>query len=53
VVGLIPGLETTQDRDRVLYARLTDEDRLKPPFEGRVFLDVLAVFVERRRPDAP
>ena len=28
-----------------------DEDRLEPPLEGRVLLDVLAVLVERRRAD--
>ena len=29
-----------------------DDDRLEAAFEGRVFLDVLAVFVERRGADA-
>ena len=53
VMRLIPRLESPQDRDRVLHARLADHHRLKPPLEGRVFLDVLAVFVERRRADAP
>ena len=30
-----------------------DEDRLEPPLERRVLLDVLAVLVERGRPDRP
>ena len=53
VVRLVPRLESPQDRDRVFHTRLADHHRLKPPLEGRVFLDVLAVFVERRRADAP
>ena len=39
-------------RDRVFDARLADVDRLEAAFQGRVFLDVLAILVERRRADA-
>ena len=53
MVGLVAGLEPSQDGDRVFHARLADEDRLEAPFEGRIFLDVLAILVERRRADAP
>ncbi len=45
-------LEAAQDRDRVLDRRLVDEDRLKAPRQRRVFLDIFAIFVERRRADA-
>jgi hypothetical protein len=51
VVGLVALLQTAQDRDRVGNRRLADEHRLEAPFECRVLLDVLAVFVERRRAD--
>ena len=45
-------LEAAQDRDRVLDRRLGDEDRLEAPRQRRVLLDMLAIFVERRRADA-
>jgi len=45
-------LQSAQYRDRVLDRRLADEDGLEAPRESRVLLDVLAVFVERRRADA-
>ena len=51
VVDLVALLEAAQDRDRVLDARLADEDRLEAPLERRVLLDVLAVLVERRGAD--
>src|SRR6266498_1835356 len=46
MVLLVSVLEPAQDRDRVLDARLVHIDRLETPGEGRVFLDVLLVFVE-------
>ena len=49
---LVPVLQPAQNRDRVLDARFVDIDRLEAPGERRVLLDVLLVFVERRRPDA-
>src|SRR5689334_6512998 len=51
VVRLVALLETTQDRDRVLHARLTDVHRLEATLERRVLLDVLAILVERGRAD--
>ena len=51
VMHLVALLEPAQDRDRVLHARLADHDRLEPPLERGVLLDVLAVLVERRRAD--
>ena len=48
---LVSLFEPAENRDRVLDARLIDEDRLKAPLERRVLLDVLAVLVERRRAD--
>ena len=52
VMLLVAVLEAAQDRDRVLNVRLGDEDRLEPPRQRRVLLDVLLVLVERRRADA-
>ena len=52
VVDLVPLLQAAEDGDRVLDRRLADEDRLEPPLERRVLLDVLAVLVERGGADA-
>src|SRR5690606_21089117 len=46
VVDLVLLLDAPEDADGVLDARLLDDDRLEPPFERRVLLD-LAVLVER------
>ena len=43
--------QTAQDRDRILDARLIDEDGLEAALERGVLLDILAVFVERGRAD--
>ncbi len=51
VVDLVAIAQAAQDADRVFDGRLADEDRLKAPLERRIFLDVLAVLVERRRAD--
>ncbi|KOT22176.1 hypothetical protein DM52_2199 [Burkholderia mallei] len=45
-------LQPAQDRDRRLDARLVDEHLLEAALERGILLDVLAVFVERRRADA-
>src|SRR3546814_10159677 len=42
----------SQDRDRILDRRLADENGLEAPLERGAFLDMLAIFVERRRADA-
>ena len=52
VVLLVALADAEQDVDRLLERRLLDHDRLEAPLEGGVALDVLAVFVERRRADA-
>ena len=52
VMHLVAILESAQNRDRVLHARLADHDGLEATLERRVLLDVLAVLVQRRRPDA-
>ena len=52
VVLLVALAQTAQDGDGVLDARLADKDRLEPTLERGVLLDVLAVLVQRRRPDA-
>ena len=44
-------LQSAQNRDGVLHARLIHFHRLEAPFERRIFFDVLAVLVERRRAD--
>ena len=45
-------LQAAQDGDRVLDRGLVDQHLLEAPLERGVLLDVLAVFVERRRADA-
>jgi hypothetical protein len=52
VVQLVLLLEPAQDRDRLLDARLGDEDRLEAAHQRRVLLQVLAVLVERGGADA-
>ncbi|MPM33194.1 hypothetical protein SDC9_79763 [bioreactor metagenome] len=52
VEHLIAFLEPAQDRDRILNRRLVDHDRLEAPLKRGVLLNVLAVFVNRRRADA-
>src|SRR5882672_587017 len=52
VMHFVALLQPTQDRDRILDRRLLDHDRLEAAFERGVFLNVFAVFVERRRADA-
>ncbi len=47
MMRFVPGLETTQNRDRVIQRRLGNHDGLEPAFECRVLLEVLAVLVER------
>ena len=49
VMQLVALPQPAQDADRVLDARLVDHDRLEAPLERRILLDVLPVFVERRR----
>ena len=51
MVGLVLLLDPAQDRQAFLGSRFVDVDRLEPAGEGGVFLDVLAVLVERRRAD--
>ena len=52
VVDLVPLLDAAEDGDRVVDRGLADEDRLEPPLEGGVLLDVLAELVERGGADA-
>ena len=51
VVGLVAVAQAAQDRDRVVHGRLGHQDRLEPPGQRRVLLDVLAVLVQRGRAD--
>ncbi len=51
VVALVALLEAAQDRDRVVDVGLAHQHRLEAPLQRRVLLDVLAVLVERGRPD--
>jgi len=53
VMGLVAGLEPTEDRDRVFDARLANHHGLESPLQGGILFDVLAVLVERGRADAP
>ena len=50
-MDLIPFPQPAQDGDRVGHGRLAHIDRLKTPLEGRIFLDVLTVFIEGRGAD--
>ena len=43
MVHFVALAQPAQDRNRILDARLVDEDGLEPAFEGAVFLDVLAI----------
>ena len=43
--------EALENLDRVVHRRLGDHHRLEATFEGRILLDVLAVFVDRGRAD--
>ena len=52
VVLLVALPDPDQDLDGLLERGLLNHDRLEPPLERRVLLDVLAVLVERGRPDA-
>ena len=51
MVHLVALAEPAQDAEGALDRRLVDEHGLETPLQGRVFLDVLSVLVERRRPD--
>ena len=51
VVRLVLLLQATQDRDRVLDARLADEDLLEAALQRGVLLDPLAVLVQGGRTD--
>jgi hypothetical protein len=53
MVNFIPFLEAAQNRDRILNGRFPDIDRLEPAFQGRVFLDALAIFIEGGGSDTP
>ena len=53
VVHLVALLEATQDADGVLGRRLAHQHLLEAAFQRGVLLDVLAVLVERGRPDQP
>ena len=45
-------LEAAQDGNRVLNGRLAHHDRLETTLQSGVLLDILAVFIQRRRTDA-
>ena len=51
VMHFVAFLQSAQNRDRVLDARLIHHHRLEAPLQRRVFLDVFAILVERRRAD--
>ena len=53
MVRLVAALEAAEDRDGVFNRRFADKDLLEPTLECGIFLDVLAVFVERRCSDEP
>ena len=44
--------QSAQNRDRVLHRWLVHQHRLEPPLQRRILLQVFAVFIKRRRPDA-
>src|SRR5688572_21753440 len=52
VVHFITFLEAAENGDGVFHAGFVNENRLEAAFEGGIFLDIFAVFVERRGADA-
>ena len=52
VVRLVAVAQAAEDLEGLGLARRLDHDRLEPPIEGPVLLDVLAVLVERGGADA-
>ena len=52
VVDLVALLQTAQNRNGILDGRLVDHDRLETTFQRGVFLDILAVLVQRGCTDA-
>jgi len=44
---LVAFLQSAQDRDGVLHARLLDHDWLETPFERGILFNIFAVLVER------
>src|SRR5450432_3533524 len=52
MVHLILLFQAAENRNRVFDVGLSYEDDLESPFEGGVFLDVLAIFVERSGADS-
>ena len=52
MMDFVAFLQAAQDRDGVFHRRLADVDRLKAPFQRRIFFDSFAVFVQRGRADA-
>ncbi len=52
MVQLVLVAQAAQDRDGVLDRRFADHDGLEAALERGILLDILAVFVERRRADA-
>ena len=51
VMRLVPVAQPAQDGDRVVRGRLGHQDRLEPPGQRGVLLDVLAVLIQRGRAD--
>ena len=49
MVHLVALLQPAQNRDGLFDRRFRHGHRLKPPFQGRVFLDVFAILIQRRR----
>ena len=47
MVRLVTLLQAAQNRDRVFHVRFAHVHNLESPFERRILLNVLAVFVER------
>ena len=52
MMGFVAGLEAAEDGDGVFDAGLGHENRLEAAFQGGVFFDVFAIFVQRCSADA-
>ena len=50
---LIPLLQPPKDSDGIFHTGFSDEDLLEPAFEGRVFFNILAVFIKRCSTNKP
>ena len=52
VISLVSVLESAENRNRILYRRFIDHNRLETAFQRRILFNIFAVFVQRGRANA-